>query len=113
MHLNLFGFPVALSVQRHDRPARKSGAEPGWRTACAQASSSQEYWGVSCCTLAALAVMTPINVAKADVLISSAPTSNMSCSAGVCVPTASDAVLNATDLENLLAAGNIKVTTTG
>jgi len=37
----------------------------------------------------------------------------MSCSNGVCSPTATDAVLNVNDLENLLAAGNVEVTTTG
>lgn len=37
----------------------------------------------------------------------------MTCSDGVCAPTASDAVLNVNDLENLLAAGTTKVTTTG
>ena len=36
----------------------------------------------------------------------------MSCSAGVCAPTATDAVLNVTDLENLLASGNVSVVAT-
>ncbi|HEY5048225.1 MAG TPA: hypothetical protein VII49_09415, partial [Rhizomicrobium sp.] len=51
--------------------------------------------------------------AHADVTISSAQTQNMSCSGGVCTPTAKDAVLNVTDLTNLLASGNVEVTTTG
>jgi hypothetical protein len=51
--------------------------------------------------------------ALAAVAISTEATSNMSCSGGVCSPTAADAVLNATDLENLLASGNVTVTTTG
>jgi hypothetical protein len=51
--------------------------------------------------------------ASADVSISSDATANMSCASGVCQPTASDAVLNVGDLENLLAAGNVTVTTTG
>lgn len=51
--------------------------------------------------------------ARADVTISTAATSNMSCSNGICSPTASDAVLNVTNLENLLASGNVEVTTTG
>ena len=51
--------------------------------------------------------------ARADVTISADATSNMSCSAGVCSPTAVDAVLNVSDLENLLASGNVEVTTTG
>lgn len=49
----------------------------------------------------------------AAVTISSQPTQNMSCSNGICAPTAGNAVLNASDLENLLASGNVTVTTTG
>ncbi|HEY1615692.1 MAG TPA: GLUG motif-containing protein [Rhizomicrobium sp.] len=37
----------------------------------------------------------------------------MSCAAGICAPTATKAVLNIGDLENLLASGNIEVATTG
>ncbi|MGH7714914.1 MAG: ZmpA/ZmpB/ZmpC family metallo-endopeptidase-related protein, partial [Vulcanimicrobiaceae bacterium] len=51
--------------------------------------------------------------ARADIVVSSDPSQNMSCSAGVCVPTASSAVLNVNDLETLLSSGNVKVTTTG
>ncbi len=51
--------------------------------------------------------------AQAAVTISSSPTSNMTCSADICSPTAADAVLNAGDLEGLLASGSVKVTTTG
>ncbi|HEY5046480.1 MAG TPA: hypothetical protein VII49_00480 [Rhizomicrobium sp.] len=51
--------------------------------------------------------------ARADVAISSAQTQNMSCSGGVCSPTAKNAVLSVTDLTNLLASGNVTVTTTG
>lgn len=61
--------------------------------------------------VAAIFVAAP--TANADVVISTDPTSNMSCSAGVCAPTATDAVLNVTDLKNLLASGNVEVTTTG
>jgi|SRR5579862_672172 len=53
-----------------------------------------------------------VTSAFADVVISTDATQNMSCSGGVCVPTASDAVLNVTDLENLLASGNVSVATT-
>lgn len=49
----------------------------------------------------------------ADVKISSAATSNMTCSSGVCAPTATKAVLNVSDLENMLASGNVELTTTG
>jgi hypothetical protein len=51
--------------------------------------------------------------AHAAVTISDKATSNMSCSGGVCAPTAKNAVLNAGDLETLLASGNTTVTTTG
>src|SRR5690349_18290357 len=35
----------------------------------------------------------------------------MSCSAGVCSPTAQDAVLNVSDLTAMLATGDVKITT--
>jgi len=54
-----------------------------------------------------------MTAAHADVAISTDPTSNMSCSGGVCAPTASDAVLNVSDLESYLASGSLEVTTTG
>ncbi len=49
--------------------------------------------------------------AEANVFISSQPTSNMSCSAGTCTPTANPANLNATDLAGMLASGDVTVTT--
>ena len=51
--------------------------------------------------------------AQAAVFISSKPTSNMSCSAGVCTPTAATAVLNVSQLETLLASGNVTISTGG
>ena len=51
--------------------------------------------------------------AHAAVTISSAATQNMSCSGGICAPTAKSAILNVGDLESLLASGNATVTTTG
>ena len=59
--------------------------------------------------LAAVLITTTIASASADVTISAAATQNMTCTAGVCAPTASDAVLNVTDLENMLASGNVTV----
>jgi hypothetical protein len=59
----------------------------------------------------AAVVMGAANAAHASVEISSAPTSGITCSAGVCAPTAKKAVLNATDLANMLAASDVKVTT--
>jgi hypothetical protein len=53
------------------------------------------------------------SVALADVTISTSATENMSCSNGICQPTVTSAVLNVRDLENLLASGNVEVTTTG
>jgi hypothetical protein len=37
----------------------------------------------------------------------------MTCAAGVCSPTAADAMLNTGDLESLLASRNVEVTITG
>jgi hypothetical protein len=61
----------------------------------------------------AATVLAAAGGANADVVISSAATSNVTCSGGVCAPTAKNAVLNVADLENLLASGNVKVTTSG
>jgi len=57
-------------------------------------------------TLAAMALP-----AAAAVNISTAPTQNMACSAGVCTPTARRATLNVGDLENLLASSDVTVNT--
>ncbi len=50
-------------------------------------------------------------VAHAAVTISTAPTQNMSCSNGVCTPTAKNAVLNVADLTAMLASSNVRVNT--
>jgi len=47
--------------------------------------------------------------AQANVFISVQPTSNMSCSGGVCAPTAQPANLNATDLAGMLASSDVTV----
>lgn len=47
--------------------------------------------------------------AHASVQISSRPTQNMSCAAGVCTATAQKAVLNASDLSSMLANGDVTV----
>jgi hypothetical protein len=60
-----------------------------------------------------LAAIIPVTDAQAAVTISTKPTAKMTCSGGVCSPTATNAVLNAGDLETLLASGNVMVTTTG
>lgn len=64
--------------------------------------------------LAALTVLAASAPARAEITISAAATQNMSCSGGICVPTATKATLNATDLENDLSQfGNVQVLTTG
>ncbi len=47
--------------------------------------------------------------AHAALEISSNPTSNVSCSGGVCTATAQNAVLNVSDLASMLAGGNVTV----
>jgi hypothetical protein len=54
-----------------------------------------------------------IGGAQAAVTISTSATQNMSCAGGVCSPTATNAVLNVSDLENLLASGSVNVATAG
>lgn len=70
--------------------------------------SRQNYF-----VIASVLVLVAATAARADVTISSDATENMSCSAGICQPTASDAVLNVGDLKKFLADGNVTVTTTG
>lgn len=59
----------------------------------------------------AAAALILAGAADANVVISTAATSNMDCSGGVCTATAANAVLNANDLQNLLDAGNTTVAT--
>jgi hypothetical protein len=47
--------------------------------------------------------------AQAALQISSAPTSNVACSSGVCTATAKAAVLNVADLANMLSSGDVTV----
>jgi len=51
--------------------------------------------------------------AHAAIEISSRPTSGMTCTSGTCRPTAFNAVLNASNLQTMLASGNVKVMTAG
>jgi len=51
------------------------------------------------------------NAASAAVTVSTAATQNMSCSGGVCSPTAANAVLNVGDLTSMLASSNVTVNT--
>jgi hypothetical protein len=56
-------------------------------------------------------MITLANAAHADVEISGKPTSNMNCVSGVCTATANKAVLNVSDLANMLASGDVAVKT--
>jgi hypothetical protein len=60
----------------------------------------------------AIQVVTP-SLALADIVISSAPTNNVTCSSGTCTPTSSSAVLNVNDLQTLLASGSVKLAAAG
>jgi hypothetical protein len=84
-----------------------------WRVADVIAAVGLEPLGASAARLTLAISLLLGSSARAAITISSNPTSNMSCASGTCLPTAKDAVLNVTDLQNLLATGNVKVTTTG
>ena len=62
-------------------------------------------------SLAAILALALSSAAQADVSISNKPTQNMSCDAGVCTATAQKAVLNVTDLTNMLATSDVAVKT--
>jgi len=69
-----------------------------------------QHLALACVSASAFAIG---GAAQAAVTISSGATQNMDCSNGICSPTATDANLSVTDLENDLASGNLTVTTTG
>jgi hypothetical protein len=48
-----------------------------------------------------------IGSAQAALVIRNTPTSNVSCSAGVCTATASSAVMNVTDLTGMLTSSDV------
>ena len=56
------------------------------------------------------AIMASASFAQAAVEISSKATQNMTCSGGVCTPTAKEAFLNVSDLAGMLSNGDVKVT---
>ncbi len=60
---------------------------------------------------AAAALLGSTTAAWPSVEISTAPTSNMVCSSGVCAPSAKSAVLNVNDLAAMLATADVKVVT--
>ena len=60
-----------------------------------------------CCSVPVL--MCLAGTASASVVISAAPTSNMSCAGSVCSPTARDAMMNVSDVTTFLAAGSVTI----
>ncbi len=60
---------------------------------------------------AVLCPLMAISPADAAVVISSGATSNITCTSGVCTATAQGSVLNVTQLETMLASGNVTVNT--
>jgi hypothetical protein len=64
-------------------------------------------------TAGIVAALCMTSAAHADVVISSGATSNVTCTSGICTPSAPDAVLNVGDLETLLASGNVKLAAAG
>lgn len=68
----------------------------------------------SASTAVLLTLTAGMPAANADIVISNQATANMDCAGGTCEPTATDAVLNARDLETYIAEkGNVRVTTSG
>jgi hypothetical protein len=63
------------------------------------------------CALLFVALLMSAGAAQASVTISANATKNMSCSGAICSPTAKQAVLNVNDLTNMLADGDVKITT--
>jgi hypothetical protein len=61
--------------------------------------------------LFALTVCVVAPACEASVTISTKATQNITCSAGICSPTAKQAVLNVSDLTNMLASGDVKIIT--
>jgi hypothetical protein len=62
-----------------------------------------------CSVLTAVVLLLGISQADAALKISQAATQNVTCSQGTCTATAKNAVLNAGELANMLASGNVHV----
>ncbi|HEY4114098.1 MAG TPA: hypothetical protein VGM17_08560 [Rhizomicrobium sp.] len=67
--------------------------------------------GLSIILAAMLAGIMPAVAGAPAIQITSDPTSNMSCTAGVCTSTAANAVLNVNDLEDMLASSDVSLRT--
>ncbi|HSC18680.1 MAG TPA: hypothetical protein VLC74_07175 [Rhizomicrobium sp.] len=68
--------------------------------------------GTVAAALFAAAILPAANAADAAVVISKDPTRNMSCSGGICTPTAADAVLNVSDLFFMLEDSDVTIKST-
>jgi hypothetical protein len=64
-------------------------------------------------TAGIVAMLCATSAAQAALEISSKATSNVTCSSGVCTATAKKAVLNVSDLANMLASGDVTVASGG
>jgi hypothetical protein len=64
-------------------------------------------------SLVGIAAIIASSAAQASVVISSGATVNIACVSGVCTPSKKNAILNVTQLQNLLASGAVTVTTAG
>jgi hypothetical protein len=88
-------------LDRSARPSRQT-------TARGAGSRNLSLAGLLSLVMASVASV----AAQADVTISSKPTKNISCNAAdVCTPTKKSAVLNVNDLENMLSASSVTITT--
>lgn len=74
-------------------------------------SCRRNSYSLAAALAAAIFAIASGGMAHANISISTAPTSNMSCSAGVCTATAINATLNASDLQSMLASGSTAIRT--
>src|SRR5579872_3865515 len=79
----------------------------GGEAGMARIAEKRTVWLAAGIAIASIA-LAPMS-ATAAVFVSSNPTKHMSCSGGVCTPTAAYAVLNVSDLANMLASSSVTV----
>src|SRR5436305_12904727 len=73
--------------------------------------SSNFRSAVLLCVILVVVDVAPLSAGRAAVVISSDATKNFTCSAGVCTPTTAKAVLNVTQLTNMLVDENVTIGT--
>src|SRR6185295_16277638 len=78
---------------------------------CSPTRRSRRDEMISRLSLLSTLALTFATGAQADLSISNKPTQNITCDAGVCTATAQKAVLNANDLQAMLASGDTVVKT--